>query len=829
MKRKLLLFTFIVNFLNIANAQFVQTFDSATTIPSGWNVINGGDTNTWIIGTPYNGPAFSGSNVAKIVYNETVAHNDYLVTPQITVTAGVNDRISFRVRNLNELYVEHFDVKLSTTNGNSATSFTTTLLADTAAPTEWTKITIDLTPFIGQSIYVGFRATSVNMFELYLDDIINDTAQCNYSAPTISSVILPTCTAAGSVTLSGLPPSGTWTLKSQYQGPNNTIITTTTGTGTTATVPISKSEQQDRNYIFKFIDETGCESPNTNYNQVIVIRKWYYFSEIESTYQDTNNDGITNVGDQILYNFIIHNYGDCTIPNCLIYYVGNYPVNTIQTFGTFNIASNSTLNLNATYNITQYDISNGCVKIGLGDSYPGYSSLYYDDKLLNTAGIRMNAFVDSNNNGIKELSEAFFPHGDFKYSITNGNGVINTVNSSNGRYLLTDCYLAPTQYDLSFAVSPVFSNFISSPTTYTGVNSTPGNGIVDYYFPVYYTNASGDLQVNTIGVGNRPRPGFEFTNRIIYINSFNSPISGTLNFTKDSLVTINSVSQSNVVNNANGFSYLFNFQPNEIGYIDVAMQVSLSAVVGNSLTNSTAVTIPANDVFPANNISPLTQTIVNSYDPNDKLESHGDKILISSFTSNDYLTYTINFENIGTANAVNIKITDDLSNLLDENSIIVVSSSHTNFLEKNASSLLWQFNGINLVPNGKGYVTFKIKPKPGYTVGTIIPNQAQIYFDYNSAIITNTCTTEFVNALNNKDLIFNGLQYFPNPVKNNLNIRNSYPINQIEINSILGQKMIMLKSDELQTEIDLSNLPSGIYFVKVKSEGSEKVFRIIKD
>ena len=45
---------------------------------------------------------------------------------------------------------------------------------------------------------------------------------------------------------------------------------------------------------------------------------------------------------------------------------------------------------------------------------------------------------------------------------------------------------------------------------------------------------------------------------------------------------------------------------------------------------------------------------------------------------------------------------------------------------------------------GKGYITFKIKPKPGYAVGDIIPNNASIYFDFNPAIITNTFQTEFV-------------------------------------------------------------------------------------
>ena len=337
------------------------------------------------------------------------------------------------------------------------------------------------------------------------------------------------------------------------------------------------------------------------------------------------------------------------------------------------------------------------------------------------------------------------------------------------------------------------------------------------------------MQVNVIPIGGAPRPGFAYKNKIAYLNSFSYPVSGNLTFTNDSLVTITSVSQSGVVNNANGFSSSFFLQPYEIRYIDVDMQVSPTAIFGNALTNSASITIPANDVYIQNNTSSLTQTIVNSYDPNNKTETHGGKILISSFSPNDYLTYTINFENTGTANAINVQVTDNLNYRLDENSIIMVSSSHANILEKNGNYLTWKFNQIQLVPGGKGFVTFKIKLKPGFTsVGTIIPNSVNIYFDSNPAITTSVCTTEFVAFLNMEDLTFNALHYLPNPVKNSLSISNSSNITQVEIYSVLGQNMLTQKCTGLQTEVNMSNLADGIYLVKVKAENKEKTFRIIK-
>lgn len=832
MKRLLQLSALIFAFTTNVNAQFIQNFDSGTTAPSGWSDLNGGDLNTWGFGAPLDELAYNGTNVAKITYDSSTAHNDYLVTPQITVVAGVNDRLTFRVRNYSVSYVEHFDVKLSTTTPSSAANFTTTLLGDTAAPSTWTKMAIDLTPYIGQSIYVGFHATSLDKWELYFDNIVNDTAiACNAAAPIISSVIQPTCTAAGSVTLSGLPSVGIWTLTTTRfsSGSANATVTTSTGTGTSTTVAISNEDYNGRVYSYHYVDDNGCLSPESN--QVWIAPKYDFSSSFAGVYQDTNNDGLTNLGDQILYHAVLNNFGPCDIGDGSFVFLSGPSYSTATTLGIFNFPGNSTQYLNPTYNITQNDIDNGYVDCGLEITPMGTGYGFSNEVLpvvtpLNTNGIRLNAFIDSNNNGIKEASEPLFAFGDFQY--TKNGGIPVVINSSNGSYFIPE-WNASNSYNISFVVNPLFSNYLFTSTSYSGITSTAGTGITNYYFPVTYINSTGDLQINVIPIGASPRPGFAYKNRIAYLNSFSYPVSGNLTFTNDSSVTINSVSQSGVVNNPTGFSSSFYLQPYEIRYIDVEMQVSPSAVSGNALTNSASITIPANDIYTQNNTSSLTQTIVNSYDPNNKTETHGGKILTSSFSANDYLTYTINFENTGTANAINVQIADNLDFRLDENSIIMVSSSHNNILEKSGNYLTWKFNQIQLPPAGKGFITFKIKVKPGFiTVGNTIPNSANIYFDSNPAITTTVCTTEFVSFLNSDDLAFSGLHYFPNPVKNSLSISNSSIMTQVEITSVLGQKLMTKNLNDLQTEVDLSNLPDGIYFVKINADQAEKTFRIIK-
>ena len=827
-KITLLLISFFSVFTTVT-AQFTQNFEGGTTTPDGWTVVNGGDVNTWTFGAPGNGPANSGNNVAKILFSNVTAHNDYLVTPQINVTTGVNDRITFWVRNRSAANIELFNVKVSTSTPSLA-NFTATLLGTTAATQTWTKMTMNLTPYVGQSIYVGFHAISYNLWEFYLDDIINDSL-CDYGAPIISSVIQPNCSTAGSASLSGLPSSGVWTLyttRSTLGVANSTVTTTTSGTGTSTTVPISNENYNGRIYSYHFIAQDGCQSPESN--QVFINKKYDFQQWIEGTYQDTNNDGIVNLGDQIIYNVILRNFGNCDVGNSNITLGTDPGFTQFDSLGTLNFPGNSAQQFDVPYTITGNDISNGYVNCGLqinplGVGYGFSNSILNTTTPLNTNGIRLNAFVDSNYNGIKEAFEPTFAFGDFHY--TKNSGIPVTVNSSNGSYLIPEWDPA-NSYSISFEVNPIFSNYLTSNTSLSGITSTAGTGITDYYFPVTYLDTTGDLMVNVIPIGTSPRPGFEYKNRIAYLNSFSFPVGGTLTFTKDNSVTINSVSQLGVVNNPSGFSYNFNLQPFETGYIDVVMEVSASSVLGSSLTNTASITIPANDTYPQNNDSSLIQTIVNSYDPNNKIETHGGEILFSTFSTNDYLTYTINFENTGTANAINIQLTDNLDFRLDENSLTMVCASHNCVLEKSGNFLRWRFNGIQLIPTGKGFITFKIKIKPGYAPGTIVQNTANIYFDSNPAITTNVCTTEFVTTLDNKDFTFNELSYFPNPVKNSLFIRNTSIIAEVEISSVLGQKIMSQNVNNLESEINLSNLPNGIYFVKVKSGGASKTIKIIK-
>lgn len=107
--------------------------------------------------------------------------------------------------------------------------------------------------------------------------------------------------------------------------------------------------------------------------------------------------------------------------------------------------------------------------------------------------------------------------------------------------------------------------------------------------------------------------------------------------------------------------------------------------------------------------------------------------------------YKVRFENVGPGAAHNIVVNDVLDADLDLSSLTLVSSSHTvtGMQIEAGNKLVIRFDDIELAGSffptqNKGYAIFMISPKPNLPNGTWIHNTADIYFDYNEPVITNT-------------------------------------------------------------------------------------------
>ena len=442
------------------------------------------------------------------------------------------------------------------------------------------------------------------------------------------------------------------------------------------------------------------------------------------------------------------------------------------------------------------------------------------------SGFHLNAFLDSNNNGTQDSGENNFPFGQFIYQVNSSTHNVATVT---GMYDIYESNIASI-YTLRYSINPQLSSYFSvTPTSYTNVQIAATGGMTTYNFPITM-NQLNDLGITLIPIG-RPIPGFNFQNLILYTNYGTANSAGTITFTKHSALTIGSTSDPlGTTITPSGFNYTFsNLNPRQSKYLYVTMNTPTLPTVslGQVLCNAASI-LPAsgNDMIASNDSSTNCSIVVGSYDPNDIAESRGREIVFSGFTSQDYLYYTIRFENTGTGNAINIKINNILNNRLDETTLEMVSSSHDYAMDRVSSAVNWNFSNIQLPPSvaqtntGKGYIMYKIKPKPGYAIGDIIPNTASIYFDFNPAIITNTFESQFVTTLDTPNFENNSFVVYPNPANDQITIDLGTNSNAMgwsyKIVNTLGQEVQNGVLSSQQNIIQLNKVKGqGIYFVKV--------------
>jgi hypothetical protein len=97
---------------------------------------------------------------------------------------------------------------------------------------------------------------------------------------------------------------------------------------------------------------------------------------------------------------------------------------------------------------------------------------------------------------------------------------------------------------------------------------------------------------------------------------------------------------------------------------------------------------------------------------------------------------------------------------------------------------------------------------------------------------TLTASDSSVLSTNGLSLENTKLMVFPNPAKENVSISlsNNIKIEQVEVYSILGDKIITQKSIDTSNKftVNISGLASGVYFIKAKTENGILSRKMIK-
>lgn len=242
--------------------------------------------------------------------------------------------------------------------------------------------------------------------------------------------------------------------------------------------------------------------------------------------------------------------------------------------------------------------------------------------------------------------------------------------------------------------------------------------------------------------------------------------------------------------------------------------------------------------------------IVDSFDPNDKTVSPAGLTESNYVLPGTLLEYMIRFQNTGTDVAYDIVIVDTLSNYYDLSTIQWGVSSHSYTVDvsgQDQAVIRFTFNNIYLPDsssnelNSHGFVKFKIAAFDTLINGTEVKNFADIYFDYNTPIRTNTAITTLSDTIllgtaievdvvtNIKENELGGLTVWPNPFSEQLDVvfekHSSY---EIKILNLLGKEIQAISFKGKKIRLSTSEWPSGTYFIQVISQDGISVEKIIK-
>jgi len=420
-------------------------------------------------------------------------------------------------------------------------------------------------------------------------------------------------------------------------------------------------------------------------------------------------------------------------------------------------------------------------------------------------------------------------------TVKNINGS-NTYVSTTRSYAAGEYYLIGDNGTNTVSVTGLPPYFTVTPATQVFNFSTPGTTTAPDFCIVANSNVD-DVEIVLIPLFNVV-PGLPAFYNIWFKNNGSTTLNGQVTFqfdnTKMSFLS-SSPSPNTITTNTLVFNYsnLAPFENRLINNVKFQVDIPPTVDLGQVINFAGDVSPVASDYTPVNNSSEVSQTVVNSQDPNDIIVHEGASITLAK-AQQDYLHYTIRFQNIGTSDAINVKVINDLDAKLDWSTFQLISTSHNCRIKNKNNRNEFIFEGINLPgttnePLSHGYITYKIKAITSIAVGDVIPNSANIYFDFNAPIATNIATTTITPNLGTENFAFSDFNYFPNPVKNILFLKNTKTINSVEITSLVGQTVLSKKVMDVQAEINLSDLANGIYFVKITAENQEKTVKIVKE
>jgi uncharacterized repeat protein (TIGR01451 family) len=338
-------------------------------------------------------------------------------------------------------------------------------------------------------------------------------------------------------------------------------------------------------------------------------------------------------------------------------------------------------------------------------------------------------------------------------------------------------------------------------------------------------------------------PGFVKQYWVFYYNSspagYNGPATVTLNYDPNLVYLYTDESPAPVVDNLNHtltwqVSSVPDIYNNNWAQLDGYFQVPSTLSLNYQLQSTFTITPKIGDCDTTDNQYSYSEIVTGSHDPNEKTVSPSGPV-----TADDsVLTYTIHFQNTGTDSTHFIVIRDTLSPNLDPATVrnIASSDAYSKFGISGSGILTWTFNPLRVVdsatnPGGsKRFIMFTVHKKPNLPIGTPINNTASVYFDYNTAVVTNTVSdtealpTYIFEVSNNSNV---SVKAFPNPFNDVTHIVVT-GINEkfgFELYDVTGRLQQTIPSiDNNQFDVHKGQLANGVYLYRILVTGKPAAY-----
>ncbi len=355
-----------------------------------------------------------------------------------------------------------------------------------------------------------------------------------------------------------------------------------------------------------------------------------------------------------------------------------------------------------------------------------------------------------------------------------------------------------------------------------------------------------DLRVGLAGTVFRP--GFNTQYHVFVHNDSpqqSGPVTVTLELDPTLVFVSSTVAESNVSGNTVTWDLpaFTSFQAMQ-WYVTVQTPVgtALGILLNSTLTVSN--TLPEGDLV--NNTHVDVDIVVGSYDPNDKRAQTSTRASNDLYFINEdeWIDYTIRFQNTGTFPAEFVVITDTIPAELDMLSFEQGVASHLFIVSfKPGRVIEWRFDDIQLPdstsdePGSHGLVKFRMRPVLPLLAGTVIENVASIFFDFNPPVITepSVLTAEFSTGQQQTEGPAEvagpeQLSVIPDPAIDRVRLLLpaglSYPI-AVEVLTLDGRPAMRLRLEK-DAEFDVSGLAAGTYLVRAKYGAGVTGIRFVK-